>query len=88
MKEPKDIKKRFMDKMVIVTVGDPNAVKPVQYVGKCEFVGFNKDIGWHQITVDRFPIKLDSYDQIGLYTGERNTIMYKDGILDTDQRRR
>lgn len=48
--------------------------------GRCNFIGINEHLGWQQVTVDRLPVKLSSFDEVELFNGRYNHEMYIDGI--------
>lgn len=65
-------KLRFLNKKVRVKIPQrdrkgkviPNQYTPV--TGICTFVGYNSALETKQITVDRFPISIGSYNEIQL----------------------
>jgi len=49
-------------------------------VGRCEFIGINEFLGWTQVTIQRLPVQLKSFDEVELLTGEYDKVHYVNGV--------
>jgi hypothetical protein len=62
-----DLENKFLYKRVVVSnVKFPNKKNESKIEGICTFIGKNPTLNKIQITVERMPIFLDSYDQVEL----------------------
>lgn len=61
-----DLKERFLGKKVLV-ICDSVFDKNKRWVGICTFIGMNTYLNKKQVTLDRNPLFIDSFDKVSLY---------------------